>query len=259
MLVDLMLSRELAWQLAQRDIKAQYRQTALGLLWALILPLANAAAWLFIQSNGIVALQPTELPYPIYVFTGTMLWAVFMDAVNAPMQQTNAAKPMLAKINFPREALVISGIYQTLFNAAIKVGVVLVAMVLMGFIPGWGVLLLPVALASLVLVGTALGMLITPIGMLYTDVGKGLPLLMQFLMYITPVVFPIPSAGWAHFLFHLNPLTPLILTARDVLTGVWPAQWGVFIAVNLVMLALLGIMWVVYRALMPILVERMSA
>lgn len=256
---DFLASRELAWQLALRDIRAQYRQAALGLLWAFILPLANTAAWLFIQGSGIITLQPTALPYPVYVFTGTILWAIFMDAVNAPLQQTTAAKPMLAKINFPREALMLSGIYQTLFNAGIKIGVLLAALLIMGVTPGWGLLLFPLAVLSLVLAGTALGLLITPVGMLYTDVGKGLPLLMQFLMYLTPVVFPMPANGWAATLFRLNPLTPLILTARDLLTGFAPEHLGAFLVVNVAMLALLALMWVVYRAAMPILIERMSA
>jgi len=259
MFSDLLAGRELAWQLALRDIRVQYRQAALGLLWAFILPLANTAAWLFIQGSGIITLQPTALPYPVYVFTGTILWAIFMDAVNAPLQQTTAAKPMLAKINFPREALMLSGIYQTLFNAGIKIGVLLAALLIMGVTPGWGMLLFPLAVLSLILTGTALGMLITPVGMLYTDVGKGMPLLMQFLMYLTPVVFPVPTGGWAATLFQLNPLTPLILTARDLLTGFAPEYWGAFFIVNAAMLVLLAVMWVVYRAAMPILIERMSA
>lgn len=256
---DLLAGRELAWQLALRDIRAQYRQAALGLLWAFILPLANTAAWLFIQGSGIITLQPTALPYPVYVFTGTLLWSIFMDAVNAPLQQTIAAKPMLAKINFPREALVLSGIYQTFFNAGIKIIVLLAALLIMGITPGWGLLLFPLATLSLILAGIALGLLITPVGMLYTDIGKGLPLLMQFLMYLTPVVFPVPSGGWAATLFQLNPLTPLILTARDLLTGFAPEHWGAFFIVNAAMLALLAVMWVVYRAAMPALIERMSA
>lgn len=259
MLGDLLAGRELAWQLALRDIRAQYRQAALGMLWAFILPLANTAAWLFIQGSGIVTLQPTTLPYPVYVFTGTILWAIFMDAVNAPLQQTTAAKPMLAKIKFPHEALMLSGIYQTLFNAGIKIGVLFAALLVMGITPGWGMLLFPLAVLSLILTGTALGMLITPVGMLYTDVGKGLPLLMQFLMYLTPVVFPVPSGGGAAILFQFNPLTPLVLTARDLLTGFAPEYWGTFFIVNAVMLVLLSLMWVVYRAAMPILIERMSA
>ncbi|MDI6746907.1 MAG: ABC transporter permease [Rhodocyclaceae bacterium] len=259
MLHDLLAGRELAWQLALRDIKAQYRQAALGLLWAFIIPLAHTATWLFMQGSGIVTLQPTALPYPVYVFTGTLLWSIFMDAANAPLQQTLAAKPMLAKINFPREALVLSGIYQTLFNAAIKIAVLLAALLLMGVVPGWGLLLFPFAVLSLVLAGIALGLLITPVGMLYSDVGKGLPLLLQFLMYLTPVVFPMPASGWAAALFQLNPLTPLILTARDLLSGFTPEHLGIFLVVNAAMLLLLGAMWVVYRAAMPILIERMSA
>lgn len=259
MFSDLLASRDLAWQLALRDIRAQYRQTALGLLWAFILPLANTAAWLFIQGSGIITLQPTALPYPVYVFTGTILWAIFMDAVNAPLQQTTTAKPMLAKINFPREALVLSGIYQTLFNACIKIGVLLAALLIMGVTPGWGLLLFPLAVLSLILAGTALGLLITPVGMLYTDIGKSLPLLMQFLMYLTPVVFPVPTSGWAATLFQLNPLTPLILAARDLLTGFMPEQWLAFIVVNVATLFLLVLAWLVFRTAMPILVERMSA
>jgi lipopolysaccharide transport system permease protein len=259
MIRDLLAGRELAWQLAVRDIRAQYRQTFLGLLWAFILPLANTAAWLFIQGAGIITIQATSLPYPVYVFTGTMLWAIFMDAVNGPLQQTISAKPMLAKINFPREALVLSGIYQTLFNAGIKVLVLIIALIFLGVMPDWRIVFFPLALLSLILAGTALGLVITPVGVLYTDVGKGLPLLMQFFMYITPVVFPMPKIGWAATLFQLNPLTPLIQTARDLLTGFTVEHIEAFITVNVFMLVLLSVMWVVYRAAMPILIERMSA
>ncbi len=259
MLFDLFSGRELAWQLAVRDIKAQYRQAALGLLWAFILPLANTAVWLFIQGSGIVNLKPTTLPYPIYVFTGTILWSIFMDAVNSPLQQTLAAKPMLAKINFPREALILSGIYQTLFNAAIKIGVLLGVLLIMGVVPDLSGLFFPFALISLILAGTALGLLITPVGVLYSDIGKGLPILLQFIMYLTPVVFPMPTAGVAAVLFEYNPLTPLIVTAIDLITGYSPVYAPEFMLVSVSMLVLLGLVWVVYRAAMPILIERMSA
>lgn len=259
MMRDLVASRGLAWQLAVRDIRAQYRQAALGLVWVFILPLANTAVWLFIQSSGIVTLQATALPYPVYVFTGTILWAIFMDALNAPLQQTMSAKPMLAKINFPREALMLSGIYQTLFNSGIKIVVLMVALLFLGVNPSWQIVYFPLAVFSLILAGTALGLVLTPVGMLYTDIGKGLPILMQFLMYLTPVVFPMHSSGIAATLFQLNPITPLILTARDLLTGYTPEFMGAFISVNIGMLMLVIVMWVVYRAAMPILIERMSA
>jgi lipopolysaccharide transport system permease protein len=259
MIHDVRTGRELAWQLAVRDIKAQYRQTALGLLWAFILPLAHTLTWIFLSGSGIVTISETSLPYPVYVFTGTMLWAIFMDAVNAPLQQTIAAKSMLAKINFPREALVISGIYQTLFNGGIKIILLLGALIYMGIYPGWSLLLFPFGVLSLILAGTAMGLLLTPVGVLYTDIGKTLPLLMQFLMYLTPVVFPMPKSGWAAVVFSINPMTPLILTTRDWLTSVPPAHIGAFAIINGLLLLLLLAVWIVYRTAMPILIERMSA
>jgi len=259
MFADLNTGRELAWRLAVRDIQAQYRQAFLGILWAFILPLANTLAWVFLNSSGVVQIADTVLPYPVYVFTGTMLWAIFMDALNAPLQQTNAAKGMLSKLNFPREALLLSGVYQTLFNASIKIALLLGVLIFMGINPAWNLLLFPFGILSIIMVGTALGLFIAPVGTLYTDIGRALPLLMQFMMYVTPVVFPMPKAGWAATVFALNPLTPLILTTRDWLTGQTPEYMGYFIAVNVAGVVLLLGVWVVYRLAMPILIERMSA
>lgn len=256
---DLRASRELAWRLAVRDISAQNRQAFLGILWAFILPLANTLVWVFLSGSGIVQVSETPLPYPVYVFTGSMLWAILMDAINAPLQQTNAAKSMLARLNFPRESIVLSGIYQTLFNAGIKIALLLAVLPILGVTLGWHLLLFPLGLLSLILVGTALGLLLTPVGVLYTDIGKALPLLMQFLMYLTPVVFPMPKEGLAATIYALNPLSPVILTARDWLTGLPAEHLLGFVMVNLFALLLLLAVWVVFRLAMPILIERMSA
>ena len=256
---DLFAGRELAMQLAKRDIRAQYRQTALGFVWAFILPLAHALTWIFLSGAGIVKISTTSLPYPVYVFTGTILWAIFMDSVNGPLQQTTAAKHMLAKINFPKEALVLSGIYQTLFNGAIKILLMLVVLLVVGIYPGWTFVLFPFGIISLIMAGTAIGLLLTPVGMLYTDIGKALPLLMQFLMYLTPVLFPMPKSGWALYVYKINPMTPLVLTARDWLTGFSPEYLGYFFIVNVTSTVLLLMVWIAYRIAMPILIERMSA
>ena len=259
MLRDILASRELAWRLAVRDISAQYRQAFLGILWAFILPLANTVTWIFLSGTGIVSVGETALPYPVYVFSGSMLWAVLMDAVTAPLTQTTAAKSMLAKLNFPRESLVISGIYQTLFNAGINITLLLFLLPFMGIELGWRLLLFPVGLISLVMVGTAIGLLLTPVGVLYTDIGKGLPLLMQFLMYLTPVIFPMPKTGIAAAIYSLNPLTPVILTARDWLTGLPTGYLSGFIIVNVLAIILLIAVWIVFRLALPILIERMSS
>jgi lipopolysaccharide transport system permease protein len=259
MFADLLSSRELAWRLAVRDISAQYRQAALGVLWAFILPLANAVTWIFLNRGGIVSVGETDLPYPLYVLTGTTLWAMLTDAINAPLLQTQTARNMLAKLNFPREALVLSGVYQTLFNAAIKLLLLAGALLLFRVDVRWEVLLFPLGVLSLVFVGTALGLLVTPLGVLYSDVGRALPLLLQLLMYTTPVVFPMPTSGSAATLFRLNPLTPLLATTRDWLTGMPAQQVAPFLAINAATIVLLLVVWIVYRLAMPILIERMNA
>ena len=259
MYLGILNGRELAWRLTVRDISAQYRQAALGLLWALILPLANTFTWVFLNGTGIVSVGKTALSYPVYVLTGTMLWSIFMDALNAPLQKTMAAKAMLSKINFPREAIILSGIYQTLFNGAIKIGLMIIALLILGIYPDWHMTLFPLGVLSLILAGTTLGLFLTPIGLLYTDIGKGLSLVMQFLMYITPVVFPMPKTGWTAFLFKLNPLSSLILTTRDWLTGFIPEFLSSFLLVNGILLVMLLLVLLIYRLVMPILIERMSA
>jgi lipopolysaccharide transport system permease protein len=259
MVQDLWAGRELAWRLAVRDISAQYRQSVLGVLWALIIPLANTAVWLFLTGSKVVQVGATPVPYPVFVFTGTLLWSILIDALNAPLQQVNANKALLAKINFPREALILSGIYQTLFNAAIKLGILLLVLPFLGVHPGLGGLLIPLGLFSLVLSGTAVGLLITPLGVLYGDIGRGIPLITQFLMYLSPVVFPLATVGWTATLMRLNPLTPLILNARAWFTGQVPqllVEWTLALGGSAVLLLLV---WMVYRLAMPILIERMSA
>ncbi len=259
MFKDIIASRELAWRLAVRDIRAQYRQAYLGIFWAFIGPLVGAITWIFLSGSGIISVGKTALPYPIYVFAGTVLWSILTDSLNSPLKETTAGRSMLSKLNFPREAILVAGIYKILFNSGIKVALLLVAIMLFGIVPGWNLLLFPLGLLSLILVGFTLGLLITPIGMLYTDVGRIIPMVMPLLMYLSPVVFPMPKAGWTVRLFELNPMTPLILTTRDWLTGFHPEYFGYFLVVNVIAVALLLVVWVIYRLAMPILIERMSS
>jgi lipopolysaccharide transport system permease protein len=256
---DLAKSRDLGWRLAVRDIQAQYRQAYLGIIWAFIVPVSTTITWLFLNGTGIISVRETNLPYPVYIITGTILWSILLEAMQAPMQQTNAARDMLAKLNFPREGILLSGLYQVLFNSGIKIVILICALLLLGISPGLGLLLFPLGMLSLILVGTVLGLLLTPIGMLYTDIGRAINLLMNFVMYLTPVVFPMPKEGWVATLFQINPITPIILTTRDWLTGFSPEYLGYFLAVNAVAVILLLFAWVAYRLAMPILIERMSS
>lgn len=255
---DLRRSHALGWRLAVRDLNALYRQTALGFLWALILPLGNAATWLLMRNAGIVNTGDTGIPYALYVFIGTLLWGIFVDAVNAPVQQAVSAKPLLAKVNFPPESLVIAGAYQVGVAALIKMTLIVAATFASGYAVSAMMWFLPLGIAALILLGTALGLLLTPVGLLYTDVAKSLPLMTQFLMYLTPVVYAAPTSGWMARAMHYNPITPILATTRNWAVGSAGDMGAHFSIVMLGALALLTVMWAAYKAAMPILVERMG-
>lgn len=257
---DIYSSRFLSTQLAVRDIKARYRQSYLGILWAFITPFTTAIVWIILSSTGTVTLSPTGIPYPVYAFSGTLLWSIIKDSIGTPMSSTGSAKSILSKINFPKEALIVSGIYKLLFNTSIKVLLLLIFLFAFGVGLHWSLLLFPFAVLSAVFIGVTIGLFITPLGMLYSDVSRFIGFALSFAMYVTPVVYAIPKEeGLWKFLMEWNPFTPIILTGRDLVVGTTPEYLGYFFIVLLACVPLCFIGLVFYRIAIPIIVERMSA
>lgn len=256
---DIYKSRFLARQLAERDIKAQYRQSYFGVLWAFIMPLATALVWIVLNNSGTIQLTETGMPYPLYAFSGTLIWSIITESINSPLKSTNAARGILTKINFPKEALIVSGIYKLLFNTSIKV--ILLIIFVFYYDVGFSLqlLLVPLAIFGAVLFGTTLGLFITPIGLLYTDINRLITFGMQFLMYITPVVYVIPKSGLLKTIMNLNPITPIILTTRDLVVGINSEHVMYFLLVLALCLPLLLLGLIIYRISIPIIVERLSA
>ncbi|WP_298237008.1 ABC transporter permease [uncultured Algibacter sp.] len=258
-LKDIYGSRFLAKQLTVRDIKAQYRQSYLGILWAFLTPITTAGVWIFLNLTGTIRLSDTGVPYPVFAFSGTLLWAILIEAINSPTSSTKGAKGIMSKINFPKEALLISGIYKLLFNSSIKIVLLLIFFIIFGVEFHASILLFPLALLAIIIFGTSIGLFITPVAMLYSDVNRFLSMGFRMLMYITPVVYVIPKGGIMKTLMEYNPLTPLLLTTRDILLGQTPQFLTYYVIVILLSIPLLFLGLVVYRISIPIFVERLSA
>jgi ABC-type polysaccharide/polyol phosphate export systems, permease component len=256
---DIYSSRFLAKQLAVRDIKSQYRQSYFGMIWAVITPLATAAVWIFLNSSGTLRISDTGIPYPVYAFSGTLLWSIITESINSPMNSTNAARGILSKINFPKEALITSGIYKLLFNSSIKIVLLFIFVFAFGIGFHWTFLIFPFILLAAILFGTTIGLFLTPLGMLYTDVKRMISFVLSFLMYATPVVYSIPKEGIMKVIMELNPITPIVSIARDSLVGGDFAFLYYFLAVIIVTIPLFFLSMVFYRISIPIIVERLSA
>jgi len=259
MLRDVARAHPLAMELARRDLKAQYRSAVLGVLWALVVPAFTVGVWIFVRLSGAVEVRGAGEDYAAFLVTGVLLWAILVDAASAPLQQVQSSGNILAKISFPHEALILSGVYQVLFSAGIKLVVMLVALALLGVAPGVSTLaLLPTSLA-LVAIGTLIGVAIAPVGGIVSDVGRALPLALHSLMFLAPVVYPVPRGGVAAEVIARNPATPLIEFGRSAALGQPLPDPSHALVVTGVAVVLLAVSWVMFRAAMPVVVERIGA
>jgi lipopolysaccharide transport system permease protein len=256
---DLLASRELARRLMVRDISAQYRQSFLGIIWAFLPPIFMATGFTLASNANVINVGKTDLPYPAYVMFSTALWQTFAEALNGPVQAVTVAKPMLARVNFPREALILAKMGEVFFNFAIKLILIVALFIWFHISVSWTVILTPIALIHLVLLGTFIGILLAPFGVLYQDVSKGLTLFTGFWLFLTPVVYPVPNAGIFGFLVNLNPVTPLLVTVRELATtGVVSEPWRFWIVSVITIVGLL-LTWIGFRLAMPFVVERVSS
>ncbi|MDJ0900405.1 MAG: ABC transporter permease [Xenococcus sp. MO_188.B8] len=256
---DLLASRELAWRLLVRDINAQYRQSALGFFWAVAPAIITAFGFTFAKNSGIINIGDTDLPYPAYVMFSTTLWQTFIESLNAPVGAVSEARSMLARINFPREAIILSKLGQVGFNFGIKLILIIGLFIWFKMPVTWNIVIAPIGLIHLVMLGTALGLFLAPIANLYNDISRFLGIATGMWLFLTPVVYPIPTDGIIAKVVRLNPVTPLLVTTRELATtGVVSNPQG-FWLVSIVVIVALILAWIFYRQAMPYVVERISS
>ncbi|MBD2314638.1 ABC transporter permease [Desertifilum sp. FACHB-1129] len=256
---DLLASRELAWRLMVRDISAQYRQSFFGVAWAFLPPIVMAAGFTLAGEANVINVGETDIPYPAYVMFSTALWQTFVEALNGPVLAVTEAKPMLSRVNFPREAIILAKLGEVLFNFSIKL-ILIVGLFIWFRVPiSWTILIAPVALIHLILLGTLFGVLLAPLGALYKDVSKGITILTGFWLFITPVIYPVPSGGLFGTLVRLNPVTPLLVTTRELATAETLSDPVSFWVVSALTLIGLFLTWLAFRLAMPFVIERMSS
>jgi lipopolysaccharide transport system permease protein len=253
------VAHALGFRLAERNIRARYRQSVLGIIWALIPPLATAGIWIFLNQHKIVTFDYTGGNYALFVITGTMLWSVFSIAVTMPIQSIQANAPILVKVNFPREALMITAFYEIVFAAIISL-VIIVASILLFQIPvtGYTLLFIP-AVFILIVLGMCVGTFLLPFAILYKDIQFALPALLQIAMYATPVVYTTTELSGALKIFALNPVSPVLMSARDWLLGLQsPSGLLTVVCIGLISIVVLVAGFILQRIAMQILIERMG-
>jgi len=255
---DLIAARGLAGLLFQREIRQQYRQSILGLVWALVPPLVTALAMMMASRGRVVDLGPVGMPLPLYVALGVILWQTLAEAISGPAVAVSKNKNLLVRVVFPREALVLAKMLEVAFGFGIRLLLVAGLLVYFGMMPGPTVLLVPILLLALVVCGTAAGAMLAPLSLVTDDIQRGLGVAMMIGMFVTPVFYQ-PHEGsrvaeWMQF----NPAAPLITTGREILLGLPLSDPMPFTAVVVAGPLLLLATWWGFRTAVPYALERLN-
>lgn len=251
-MADLRASGMIAWRLFRSNLRVRHRRTLLGYLWLLLPAIGTALICSYIQSRRILSIPPTELPYPLFVLSGMILWQCFIDAINAPLLHLTAARQLITRSRVPHEAILLAGVMEVLVNNAIRV--VMSMLVIVWWVPLAPVMLLiPVGVMALVLLGIAIGLALAPLGMLYDDVGRAVTLVTTLWFFLTPVIYPISAQG----LLYLNPVAPLLITGRVWMLGRAHVSTEFFVVIAIAMAGLL-VAWFWYRLARPHVVSRLG-
>lgn len=255
---DLRASRELAWRLVIRDIRGEFRSSFLGAFWAIVPPALTAVGLTFANRTGVLNIGETNIPYPAYIMLGTVLWQTFIEALNSPEKALKTSKSMLDKVKFPHEAIILAQVGQIFFNLFIKLILVVIIFLIFQVSVSWNIVLAPIAIASLVGLGVAIGLFFLPVINLVQDISRSMQLIQSVWFFLTPVIYPTPENPYLAAIVTFNPVTPLLTTARDWITVGYTSQPLGFLIVSLLSIPFLFFGWVVFRLSMPYLIERIS-
>lgn len=236
---DLWRYRELFLILAWRDLSVRYKQTVIGIVWAIVRPFLTMVVFTVIF--GRVARLPSEgnAPYALMVFAAMLPWTLFASSLSEASNSLISNANLISKVYFPRLIVPAATVVTALVDFLISFAILLGLMVFYGYAPSWNLLLLPafVILALLASLGPSLW--ITALNVKYRDFRYIIPFVVQFGLYVSPVGFSsnVVPEEW-RLLYSLNPIVGVIDGFRwCILGGASPMYWPGF-ALSLVVVAM---------------------
>ncbi len=240
--------RELLLLLAWRDIRVRYRQTALGMCWAVIEPVVNVVLFTLLL-NRLAGIDAGATPYVLHCAAGLLIWTHFARSLRATTTSLIANANLATKVYFPRLILPLAAQLAALVDFVFAFAAYLVLAYFCGMPPAASVFLLPLWITMASLAALAVGLICGAINVRYRDVSQALPLLIQAWMLSTPVVYPLKLIPpHLHWLYSLNPMVGITEGARASLLGGAGLEPALFIASLFGVAALLWLGLATFRA-----------
>jgi lipopolysaccharide transport system permease protein len=212
--------RELLYFLTWRDIKVRYKQTVLGVAWALIQPLSTVAVFAFFLGR-LGGVSEGIANYPLFVLAGILPWTFFANAVTTASNSVVANERLVSKIYFPRLIIPFSSVGAALFDFLVSLAILAVAMAWSGVAPGWTVLLAPVIMLLLTATALGVGTLLSALIVAHRDFRYIMTFAVQLWMFATPCIYLKPTALGliSRRVLPLNPAYGLLLNFRQAALG----------------------------------------
>lgn len=254
---ELVTSRELTWRLFLRDFRAKYRQSALGLLWALLMPVITVGIFALMNRSGVISIPDSGVPYPVYSIIGLSIWSLFTAALSLSAVSFVNAGSMVVKINFPKISLVLSAFGQSLVDFFIRVVLIAVVCVYYGYTPKLeGILLGVVALLPLLILTLGLGCFFALLGAIFRDLSNALNLAFMALMLLSPILYPIQEDTTLAKINLWNPLNYLVNVPRDLILANQTKDITSFLIVSALCFVAGYIFWRLFYLAQPKISER---
>ncbi len=211
--------RDLIMTLAQRDILLRYRQTALGIIWVILIPLMSAGIFAFVFGK-VAKMSSGGVPYFLFAFAGTSAWNVFSSIMNLSSNSLVSNSQLISKIYFPRLALPISTVLGALLDYGVAMIMMSVMLVIYHVPLHLALLLLPLWLIATLFIALGSGLIAGALMVSYRDVRRVMPVFLNLLMYASPVAYSIANLSpKLKFIYMLNPLSSLLQGFRWSLLG----------------------------------------
>lgn len=211
--------RELFYLLVWRDLKVRYKQTALGVLWAVLQPALTAFIFTIIFSR-IARFETGDIPYWLFALSGFTFWSFTNSSVNFASNSLVHHKELVTKIYFPRMIVPVSAVGGYFFDLLLTLLFLFGGIIVFGTAITWKILLLPLFLLFLVVITVSVSLFLAAVNVRFRDVKFIIPFVLQVWLFISPVFYPsswIPEQ-WK-YVFAINPLTGCLDGLRHILFG----------------------------------------
>lgn len=219
--------RDLFYFFTWRDVKVRYKQTAIGVLWAIFQPFITMVVFT-VFFGGLAKMPSDGVPYPIFVYVGLLFWTLFSTGLSQASDSFVQNEKIVTKVYFPRVILPVSSIITSVIDFLVASLILIGMMAWYHYMPSpLGILLVPVLLVMTIFSTMGIGLLFSSLNVKYRDVRFVLPFFIQLLMFLTPVIYPVSIAPLGYrWLLGLNPMSGVIDTARSLLLGAAPINWS---------------------------------